>query len=654
MRIFLQNSEDNKPERFNLGNFMVQLRMKNIPPMRQYFNIDRVSGYVIAILLSLAAFLLTTAFTSIVRESRLLFYFSAVVISAWYGGFGPGMVATMLTLVFANLAPEVTLFALFTRPQDLLQLTIFSLIAFMVSYLEEARARSAEQVQAARDQLEIILQGVAEGITAQNALEQMVFANEAAAQTLGFPSAQLMMQSGTASVRGRFQMLHEDGSPISPDDLPVRRVLREAKSVEETMLMVDQETGEARWIIVKSSPVLDDHGKSALVIHILRDITERRAAQEERIKLNTLLEDERQRLQNVIANVPGLIWENHTNDGTNKLVFISEYVEKLLGYTATEAKAEADFWSKVVHPEDLQDIIQQATEVYENGGVGIVTFRAIHKNGDIVNIEAYMTVIMDGDKPIGTRGVMMDVSERHRSEQALQRYAQMLRRSNEELRQFAYVASHDLQEPLRMVTSYLQLIERRYKDKLDSDAFEFIAYAVDGAARMKELINDLLAYSRVERSEKQFEEFDAAAALNKALANLTLSIKDNQAKITHDELPRIFGDQSQIVQLFQNLIGNAIKFHGEQPPEIHIGVTRSNGDWEFSVRDNGIGIEQEYLDRIFIIFQRLHNKSKYPGTGIGLSICKKVVERHGGNIRVESSPGKGTTFYFTIPVKAER
>jgi len=233
---------------------------------------------------------------------------------------------------------------------------------------------------------------------------------------------------------------------------------------------------------------------------------------------------------------------------------------------------------------------------------------------------------------------------------AQSRYATMLRRSNEELQQFAYVASHDLQEPLRMVTSYLQILDNRYSDKLDSDAREFIAFAVDGATRMKALINDLLAYSRVEGEEKVFEEFDVQFALNKALSNLALKIEDSGAVITYDAMPRIKADPMQIAQLFQNLIGNAIKFQNGKVPEVHIGVERQKDEWQFAIRDNGIGISPEYQERIFVIFQRLHRKDEYPGTGIGLAICKKVVERHGGRIWLESKLGEGTTFYFTLPI----
>lgn len=232
--------------------------------------------------------------------------------------------------------------------------------------------------------------------------------------------------------------------------------------------------------------------------------------------------------------------------------------------------------------------------------------------------------------------------------QKLEESVAELGRSNADLQQFAYVASHDLQEPLRMVSSYTQLIARRYKGKLDADADEFIAFAVDGANRMQRLILDLLAYSRVNTAGRQFEPTAMETVLKAALNNLTDAVKESQAIITHDPLPAVMGDDKQLAQLFQNLLSNAVKFGGAQPPRIHISAKQTDGEWLFSVRDHGIGLDPQYADRIFVIFQRLHTREEYPGTGIGLAICKKIVERHGGRIWVESELGKGATFYFTM------
>jgi signal transduction histidine kinase len=229
------------------------------------------------------------------------------------------------------------------------------------------------------------------------------------------------------------------------------------------------------------------------------------------------------------------------------------------------------------------------------------------------------------------------------------RKAQELARSNAELEQFAYVASHDLQEPLRMVSSYTQLIVRRYGERLDSDGKEFMDFIVDGAARMKQLIEDLLAYSRVGTRGKELKATDCEVVLQKALTNLRATVEASSALVTHDPLPTIEADATQLVQLFQNLIGNAIKFRGTNAPCVHVSAKEQDDAWLFGVEDNGIGIDPQYSERIFMVFQRLHNKAEYPGTGIGLAICKKVVDRHGGRIWVESKSDSGSNFYFTLP-----
>jgi len=288
-------------------------------------------------------------------------------------------------------------------------------------------------------------------------------------------------------------------------------------------------------------------------------------------------------------------------------------------------------------------------------------YKCINERGELIYLSISGQPVFDAEGDFrGYRGVGRDITLRKTAETKLReaheevmRKAQELIRSNDELQQFAYVASHDLQEPLRMISSYTQLLERRYGKQFDSDAREFMAFIVDGAARMKELIEDLLAFSRVGTRGLEFASVECEAVLKKTLTNLRTAIESEGAAITHDKLPAVVADSSQLVQLLQNLIGNAVKFHGPETPRIHIGVEERDEAWEFSVRDNGIGIEPQYFERIFMMFQRLHSKEEYPGTGIGLAICKKIIDRHGGNIRVESHPGNGSTFYFTLPKRGE-
>lgn len=387
---------------------------------------------------------------------------------------------------------------------------------------------------------------------------------------------------------------------------------------------------------------------------IVLDVTERRRQEGEIKRLTTLVSYERQRLASIIANVPGIVYEaiGTPERGLQRLDYISAYAETMLGYPVDEWRS-GGLWERVIQPEDIEATLAQVKSLFD-GQAAPIQLRCQTADGRTVYLEAHSSLIRDEQgAPVGATGVMMDITERRQSEDAMAHYAEELRRSNEELEQFAYVASHDLQEPLRMVTSYLQLIEQRYVEAIDADGREFIGYAVDGATRMKTLINDLLAYSRIQRARDETEQLNVGEAVEQALYNLQLTIEDSGGEVTHDEpLPQLEANRVQLVQLFQNLIGNALKFRApDRPPRIHIGVQREGRFWRFNVRDNGIGIESEYLERIFIIFQRLHARNDYPGTGIGLAICKKIVDKHGGEIHAESTPGEGTTFSFTLPVK---
>lgn len=301
----------------------------------------------------------------------------------------------------------------------------------------------------------------------------------------------------------------------------------------------------------------------------------------------------------------------------------------------------------------LEDYEMQMKRLEGSAEKGLV-FETVHRRKDGTTFPAEVSAReISIDQTDFLQSIIRDISERKQAQEKLSQAMEELTQSNEELEKFAYVASHDLQEPLRMVSSFVQLLEKRYQGRLDQDAHDFINFAVDGANRMQSLITDLLAYSRVGRRGKEFREASCEVALDRALSNLQAVVEQRGAVVTRDPLPEVKGDDSQLAQLFQNLIGNAVKFCKDRTPRIHVSAERRENEWVFSVADNGIGIAPEYFERIFSIFQRLQSRQEYPGTGIGLAICRKVVERHGGTIWVESELGSGATFYFTIPAQRE-
>jgi PAS domain S-box-containing protein len=339
-----------------------------------------------------------------------------------------------------------------------------------------------------------------------------------------------------------------------------------------------------------------------------------------------------------------------------EIVLLNVQAEKQFGYSRDQLVGQK---VKSIIPEGfaerlIADGTRSAAEALaQQIGTGI-ELSGRRRDGSEFPIEIMLSPL-ESTEGILVTAAIRDITERKKSEEHLVKAVGDLKRSNDELQQFTYVSSHDLQEPLRMVASYTQLLAKRYKGRLDSDADEFIAFAVDGCNRMQGLIQDLLAYSRTGTNEKALREISGDDALKEALTNLRTTIGESGAVVTHDSLPVIQADDTQLTQVFQNLVGNAIKYRSTEVPHVHVSATKNGGhEWIFSVRDNGLGIDPQYFERIFILFQRLHGRNEFEGTGIGLAICKKIVERLGGRIWVESQPGKGSTFRFALPERNEK
>jgi PAS domain S-box-containing protein len=333
-----------------------------------------------------------------------------------------------------------------------------------------------------------------------------------------------------------------------------------------------------------------------------------------------------------------------------EIVLLNVQAEKQFGYSRDELVGQkvtniipVGFAERLI----ADDLRTDEEALAQQIGTGI-ELTALRKDGSEFPIEIMLSPLESAEGILVTAAIR-DITVRKAAEANLLQMVDELNRSNEELGQFAYIASHDLQEPLRMVASYTQLLSRRYKGQLDADADEFIAFAVDGASRMHRLIEDLLSYSRVGTKETELSATSSESALSQALLNLRLSLDESGAEVTHDSLPNVMADEIQLVQLFQNLVGNAIKYQGNGTPRVHISAVRiAPRLWRFAVKDNGLGIDPQYFEKIFGMFQRLHRRDEFAGTGIGLAICKKIVERHGGTISVESQPGEGSTFRFAL------
>ncbi len=426
--------------------------------------------------------------------------------------------------------------------------------------------------------------------------------------------------------------------------VPIREFIDRLYGIEGRVhdgeFQVTTKDGTARTWDFSSAPLGRTGDGRRTIISMAVDITERKAAETE-------LRERKEFIETIIANLPIGLSVHTIDDG--RFRYMNRNFQDTYGWPR-ETLLDVDAFFEHVYPDPAfrQEI---SAQIYADMASGDAT-RMVWENVPITRSSGETAVISARNIPMIEKNLMIstvwDVTAYHAAKLQLEATIAELQRSNRELEQFAYVASHDLQEPLRMVASYVQLLERRYRGRLDADADEFIDYAVEGATRMRKLINDLLTFSQVGRKAEAFEAVNCEKVLAAVLRVLKKSLEENGGTITHDPLPVVNGITSQVNQVFQNLLSNALKFHREEPPRIHISAAAQDNEWVFAVSDNGIGIDPQYFERIFLVFQRLHGKKEYPGTGIGLALCKKIIETHGGRIWIESQAGQGSTFYFTL------
>jgi PAS domain S-box-containing protein len=500
-------------------------------------------------------------------------------------------------------------------------------LAMLVQEMNE-RKQIAEMLQKSQQMLRLVLDHMPARIFWKDRNLQYIGCNNSCARDAGLASPEMIIGKTDFDLAWSL-----NASKYRADDILVIKTNQPKLDYEEKIVSSD---GRVFWARTSKLPLHGSDGEVSGVVGIYDDITARKLAEES-------LQEREATLAAIASSARDAILMMNPE---GRISFWNNAAERILGWSRDEALGKD--LHEFLAPQRYHEAFHHAFAHFQATGQGAAVgknleLHALKKDGSEITIELSLSsVLLAGHW--NAVAILRDITERKRAELELAR-------SNAELEQFAYVASHDLQEPLRMVTSYVQLLAKRYQGKLDQDAHDFIGFAVEGATRMHLMINDLLDYSRVMRHTLEFEPVDSGQALQKALSNLEIAIQESGAVITHESLPIVMADHTQLMRLFQNLIANAIKFRSEKAPEIHVHAELKDNQWIFSVRDNGIGFEPQYAERIFAIFQRLHTHAHYPGSGIGLAVCKKIVDRHGGRIWAESSAGHGSTFYFTVPQK---
>ncbi len=512
---------------------------------------------------------------------------------------------------------------------------LFSLMAFrirnIVNRINASRRFSENSLRESEKKYRLIFETANEGIWITDGNRVTTMVNQRLSEMLGYPINEIVGKNSSDFLFDIRDDAWNETIGLLKQGIKTSREFR-LKRRDDSIL----------WVVSNDSPVTEQNGQLVKTVSMLTDITVKKRAENELIrareKLNLALES---------GNIGVWEWDLKTN-----ITIWDERMENIFGIEPGSFESSHNAFINLVHEEDVSHIKKALGDTLNNGKSYVNVYRTRPIKGKIKYITSRAIINkVENEKPVSLIGVCSDVTWlREETEQTIIKLNEELLRSNKELESFAYIASHDLQEPLRMVSCFTQLLAEQYENKLDDKAREYIYFAVEGANRMSELLNGLLAYSRIHTKGKNFSQVDLVQVIDIVTKNLALKIRERKAKIEIGNLPVLNADETQMIQLFQNLVANAIKFSPENPA-ISITAQFNKDEYCFSVKDHGIGIESQYFERIFNIFQRLQPREKYEGTGIGLAICKRIVERHGGRIWLESEPDSGSIFYFTIPVK---
>ena len=552
-------------------------------------------------------------------------FLPAIIASAWYGGLESGIACTVFSYAVARYF-LITPGSLVIHAGEVVQLCLYLLAGALVAWITAALQRARARVEQAQREAVTILDSVSDGVVALDDQFRFTYLNAAAERMTGQTRRELIGKT-----------LWEI-YPATAGTMTEREYRRAMGERVPASFEHYYEPGN-RWFEVHAFPA-DTGGLSVYS----RDITERKHQEQELSRLNRELAQRVEELETILNLAPvGLAI---AADANGDQIRANAHLNQLTGTSSGEARYSLFLNNQELRPEQMP----LRRTLREGCAIPSAEYKLVQPDGNELFVLGQATPLFEADGTVrGAIGAFTDITERKQVEHSLRDANRMLERSNADLQQFAYAVAHDLQEPLRTLTSYCDMIARRYRDKLDADGVVLIDFVAEGSSRMQNLIRDLLSYCRaIDSPEDTALPIDCAEIVGYVLANLQSRVEECNAVVTHEGLPTILMAQPQLTHVFQNLIGNALKYRREEPPSIHISAKQQGPEWVFAVRDNGLGIERRHRELIFGLFRRLHG-AQIPGTGIGLAICKRIVEHNGGRIWVESEPGRGSTFYFTLP-----